>query len=223
MRWIITLMMIVMGTSSAQAGPDTSDRLVSDAYFAAKTILNSKDFKKAPQWLKDSKAVIIIPSFYKGGFIVGGSGGTGVILGRLDDGSWSYPGFVDIGGGSLGLQIGVSVSETMIFVQSKEQLSQVLEGHFRFGGDAGIAVATLGANISGGTDVSSKTDFVVLAKSSGLYAGVSLDGSSIRIRPDLARQFYGQSVSLQDIVMTGSVSNARAEDLRTVLQDASSR
>ena len=111
----------------------------------------------------------------------------------------------------------------MIFVQSKEQLSQVLEGHFRFGGDAGIAVATVGANINGGTDVSSKTDFVVLAKSSGLYAGVSLDGSSIRTRPDLARQFYGQSASLQDIVMTGSVSNARAEDLRTVLQDASSR
>ncbi|MFM7630931.1 MAG: lipid-binding SYLF domain-containing protein, partial [Alphaproteobacteria bacterium] len=159
MRWILTLLIMVMTVTSAQAGPDTSDRLVSDAYFTAKNLLRGKDFEKAPQWLKESKAVIIVPSFYKGGLIVGGSGGTGVSLGRLEDGSWSYPGFVDIAGGSLGLQIGVSVSETMIFVQSKEQLSQVLEGHFRFGGDAGIAVATVGANLSGGTDVSSKTDF----------------------------------------------------------------
>lgn len=223
MRWIITLLMVVMTAISAQAGPDTADRLVSDAYFTAKHLLRGKDFEKAPKWLKESKAVIIIPSFYKGGLIVGGSGGSGVILGRLEDGSWSYPGFVDIAGGSLGLQIGVSVSETMIFVQSKEHLSQVLEGHFRFGGDAGIAVATVGANLSGGTDVSSKTDFIVIAKSAGLYAGLSLEGASVRARSDLARQFYGQSVSLQDIVMTGSVSHARAEDLRTVLQEVSSR
>ena len=188
MRWIISVMRILMGATRAQAGPDTSERLVSDAYFTAKTLLSGKEFEKAPHWLKNSKAVIIVPSFYKGGLIVGGSGGSGVLLGRLEDGSWSYPGFVDIAGGSLGLQIGASVSETMIFVQSKEQLSQVLDGHFRFGGDAGIAVATLGANISGGTDVSSKTDFVVIAKSSGLYAGLSLDGSSIRNRSDLARQ-----------------------------------
>ncbi|MFM7630822.1 MAG: lipid-binding SYLF domain-containing protein, partial [Alphaproteobacteria bacterium] len=106
---------------------------------------------------------------------------------------------------------------------SKEQLSQVLEGHFRFGGDAGIAVATVGANLSRGTDVSSKTDFIVIAKSAGLYAGLSLEGASIRARSDLARQFYGQPLSLQDIVITGSASQARAEDLRTVLQEAVSR
>jgi lipid-binding SYLF domain-containing protein len=220
---IIWIIMIVMGTPAAHAGPDTSDRLVSDAYFVAKNLLKGKDFEKSPQWLKDSKAVIIIPSLYKGGFILGGSGGSGVILGRLEDGSWSYPGFVDIGGGSLGLQIGLSVSEAMIFVQSKEQLSELLDGHFRFGGDAGIAVATVGAGLSGSTAVSSKTDFIVIAKSSGLYAGLSLEGSSIRTRSDLAHQFYGQPTSLQDIVITGSANNPRAEDLRSFLQSVSDR
>ena len=216
MRFLLILFLLLSTITSAFAA-DEAERLVSDSYFAAKDLLNPKKFDKTPSWLKNSKAVIIIPSLYKGGLIVGGSGGSGIIMAKAADGSWSYPAFVDIGGGSIGLQIGASVSEAMIFIQSSESLARILDGHFRFGADAGIAVATIGAGLSGSTDVSSKTDFIVMAKSSGLYAGLSLEGSTIRNRSDLVGQFYGHPDPVHEVIMNNKNSNPKADELRQFL------
>jgi lipid-binding SYLF domain-containing protein len=141
--------------------------------------------------LKESKAVLIIPSFYKAGFIIGGAYGDGVLLAHMPDGSFSDPAFYRMTAGSLGLQIGMQSSEAIFVIRTEKGLSAVLHDEFKMGANAGIAIGSIGAGAEAATTTHVGQDIVSYSKASGLFVGGSFEGAVIKPRKDWNAAVYG--------------------------------
>jgi lipid-binding SYLF domain-containing protein len=164
-----------------------------------------------------ARAVMVFPRVFRGGFIVGGEGGYGVLLARDAAGNWSSPAFYIIGSGSIGLQIGVSDSQVMLFIMNDRALNAVLQSQFKFGADASIAVATIGAGVEGSTTAAMRADILAVSKSRGLFAGLALEGSILARRNEDNAAYFGRPVSAEQIVLTMEAHNPGADNLRAAL------
>jgi lipid-binding SYLF domain-containing protein len=160
--------------------------------------------------------VLICPRIFKAGFILGGQGGSCVLTAR-SPGGWSSPAFYDIGSGSIGLQIGVQDSELVFMLLTDRGLRALMDNQFKIGADASIAVATIGAGVEGDTTAALRADIVAFAKSRGLFAGVSLQGSLIGVKSDWNQIYYGAPLAASQIVMQGQGNNPGAAPLREML------
>ncbi len=173
-----------------------------------------KDFVVLPQLLKKAKGVLVYPLIVEGGFIIGGSGGTGVLLVRDEKtGKFGSPAFYSMGGISLGFLAGGQAAETMLVVNTQKGLDSLLSTKLKLGGDASIAAGPKGA----GATSTFTEDFVSYSKSKGAFANMSLNGQVIAVRESLNHAFYGKPVSPVDILVKNSVSNPAAEPLQAAL------
>ena len=135
-----------------------------------------------PQSLLDkAEAVAVFPGVIKAGFIVGGRGGRGVISRRLP-GGWSAPAFFNLGGGSVGLQIGASQTDLVMLFMNQEALEGLLQDKFEIGGEGSIAAGPVGRAASASTDAQLKAQILSYSRSKGLFAGLELKG--VVIDPD---------------------------------------
>lgn len=168
--------------------------------------------------LKRAKGVLIFPQMLKGGFFLGGSGGTGVLLVKDEKtGEWSYPAFYTVGSVSFGLQIGGEAAEVAMLVMTQKGIDSLLSSSVRVGGDTSISIGPVGAGAKG--DVT--TDFISFAKSKGLYAGLNLEGSILTVRDGLNQGYYGKDVRPVEIIVFKKASNKKADELRESLTKAS--
>lgn len=167
--------------------------------------------------LAKAKGVVIIPELVKAGFILGGEGGSGVVVGRNRNGQWSHPGFVTLLAASFGLQIGVQVSEVVFLVMTERGLTRLLKDKVKLGADAGIAVATVGVGVEGSTSTAANADILAFSRSKGLFGGVSFEGAVLQMDEDSNRTYYGQSATTREIVQLQKLSNPKAEPLRQAL------
>lgn len=140
--------------------------------------------------LEKAEAVVIIPDAVKGGFVIAGRGGHGVALTRTKEG-WSDPVFVNLGGASLGPQVGVQLTELVLVFKSKKSLDKVLngEGKLTLGVDAGVAAGPLGRRAEASTDGKFKAEVLSYSKSRGVFAGVSLDGGVLWHADEANKEF----------------------------------
>jgi len=141
--------------------------------------------------LKEAKGVLIVPSFYKAGFIIGGAYGDGVLLTRRPDGSYGDPAFYRMTAGSLGLQIGIQSAEIVFVILTEKGLSAVLTDEFKMGANAGIAVGSIGAGAEAATTTHVGQDIVAYSKNAGLFVGGALEGAAIKPRKDWNAAVYG--------------------------------
>lgn len=170
-----------------------------------------KAFGNARTLLRTARAVMIVPQLIKGGFIVGGEGGEGVVMVRSAHG-WSDPAFYAIGSASFGLQIGGQVAEMVLLVMTERGVKGLLSDEFKIGAQAGINIATLGSTVEGAIGGASPPDIVVWSSSTGLYGGLTINGSIIRPQRDDDRAFYGRAVTSRDILY-GKTPSGRATAL----------
>ena len=167
--------------------------------------------------LKDVKGLLIFPQVLKAGFILGGSGGTGVLVVRDErTGDWSQPAFYTIGAVSLGLQIGGEAAEVIMMAMSQKAIDSLLASSFKLGADTSIAIGPVG----GGAKGNITADFISFAKSKGIYAGLNLEGSVVDVRDGLNRAYFGKEVRPVDIVVRMDVSNPGSAPLRASLKKA---
>jgi SH3 domain-containing YSC84-like protein 1 len=167
--------------------------------------------------LKDAKALLIIPNLLKAGFVWGGSGGSGVLVVRDEKtGEWSEPAFYSIGSVTFGLQIGGESAEVIMMVRTQKALDALFTTEFKLGGDTSIAAGPVGA----GAKSAVTTDIVSFAKSKGLFAGLNLEGSMLKVSDDSNKAYYNQAVSPVDIIVKKTVSNPGADALRNALKKA---
>jgi len=167
--------------------------------------------------LNNAHGVVIVPSLIKVGFIVGRGGGSGVLLARTADGGWSSPAFVTLGQASIGLQIGGSVSEVMLVVNTVKGLNSILHRKVTLGVDIEIAVGHMGAGLGAQTTVERGADVWTFSHSSGLIMGAAFDGTYIEPRDDWNFIYYGQRVSSKDIATNPNIVNSHAQSLRDAL------
>ncbi len=165
----------------------------------------------------DAKALIILPNVLKGGFIIGGEGGNGVLLARLGDGRWSAPSFVFMGGASIGLQIGGSVSEVILVVMTDGGLNALLEKKFKLGADASGAIGPVGGRVGAATTAAGGADVFTYAISDGLFAGTTFEGAVITAKTGWNQALYGQSLTARQIITDPGLSPPQAAALRETL------
>jgi len=212
---LVLAAMLALLPLAARAQTD-QQTLVDRATLTVQEMLGDKAPNDARNMLRKARGVMICPQVFKAGFFFGGQGGGCVMVGRLQTG-WTPPAFYGMGSGSFGLQIGIQDSEIVFIVLTEKGLRALLDSQFKIGADVGIAVATLGAGVSGSTTAAFRADIVAFSLSRGLYAGVSLDGGLIGSRSDWNQAYYGHPIAAQQIVLEGEGSNPGAQPLREVL------
>jgi lipid-binding SYLF domain-containing protein len=157
--------------------------------------------------IKKAKAVMILRQF-RAGFIIGASGGSGVMMAQGQDGQWSHPAFYGTGSGSIGFQIGAEGSEVALLVMTEKGRDALLTTDVKLGGDLTVAAGPVGAGATVAT-----TDVLAFSRSKGVYGGVSLEGTVIGPKSKLNHEYYGQEVSPLDILVNHKVQNPGALEL----------
>lgn len=141
--------------------------------------------------LARATGVLVIPSYYKAGFILGGSFGDGVLLKRLPDGKFGDPAFYRMTAGSIGLQAGMQSAEIMFIILTEKGLQAVLDDEFKMGANVGISIGAVGAGAEAATTTNVGNDIVAYSRNAGLFAGGSFEGGVINPRKDWNAAVYG--------------------------------
>src|SRR5713226_8131397 len=196
---------------STAANNDTANRLN-----AAADVLNeimATPDKGIPQDLLDKAAcAVIIPNVKKGAFIIGAKYGRGFIVCRNKNGrGWSAPGGVKVEGGSVGFQIGGSETDVVMLLMNRSAIDKLLSSKFTIGADASVAAGPVGRSSSAETDAQLHAQLLTYSRAKGLFAGVSLDGATLRPDDGANKDMYGRTMSNKDVVL-GSVQPPRSAD-----------
>jgi SH3 domain-containing YSC84-like protein 1 len=177
--------------------------------------------------LNKAECVIIYPSVKKAAFIVGGSYGRGVITCRKGpsfSGPWSAPAMFALEGGSFGFQIGAQATDFVLLVMNESGAKSVLSSKVKLGADASAAAGPVGRDTSAETDIVMKAEILSYSRAQGLFAGVSLEGSTMRSDDGGNKALYGRELNARAIVREGKVkAPAAAARLLAVLGKASPR
>jgi lipid-binding SYLF domain-containing protein len=178
-----------------------SARHAQEAADAFTEIMNVKD-RAIPQSLLDrAEAIAVFPSVIKAGFIVGGRGGHGVISRRVK-GGWSAPAFFDLGGGSVGLQIGASKTDFVLLFMNDEAIAGLLKDKFEIGGEGSAVAGPVGRTAAASTDALLKAAIISYSRSKGLFAGLEVKGVVIKADDDENRRVY--ETRARELLLPGS-------------------
>jgi SH3 domain-containing YSC84-like protein 1 len=162
-----------------------------------------------PQSLLDkADCVVVLPSVLKAAFIVGGSYGRGVMTCRAGDdfhGPWSAPTMMALEGASFGLQLGGQATDFVLLIMNDRGASSILSSKVKLGGDASAAAGPVGRNATAETDVTMRAEILTYSRARGLFAGISLAGSTLRPDNDANERIYGRKIEAKEIVLHGAV------------------
>ncbi len=184
------------------------------------------NFERDPdmKWFRDNigkaKAVLIAPEIVKAGFILGGSGGRGVLLARnAKTGKWVGPAFYTLATGSVGFQAGISVSEVVMLVMTEKGLNSLLSTSFKVGGDVSVAAGPVGA----GAKSNIAADLISYSRAKGIYGGLNLDGTVVSTNDEWNSAYYGKAVTPPDILIRQNVRNPQAIPLQRQVAKAAAK
>jgi lipid-binding SYLF domain-containing protein len=152
-----------------------------------------------------ARAVAVIPHVVKAAFGIGGRYGKGLVSQRMPNGKWSTPAFVEIEGGSFGLQLGVEATDLVLVFTNDEGLRSLMKGKVKLGADATVAAGPVGRKAEVGTDVLLNSAIYSYSRSKGLFAGVSLDGAAITMDDSANAKVYGKPVDGEAILLERDV------------------
>ncbi|MCC7257041.1 MAG: lipid-binding SYLF domain-containing protein [Gammaproteobacteria bacterium] len=180
-----------------------------------------------PALLSRAYAVAVIPSVIKGGFIVGGTYGKGIVVARRADGNWSNPAFVQLTQGSLGFQAGVQSTDLILVFKSQRALDGLSRGKITLGGDASVAAGPVGRQATASTDLQMQSEIYSYARSRGFFAGVSLQGGMLSMDRKANGAYYQGEMNagriLTDTTIPAPVTARRFIDTLAGLAPAAPR
>jgi lipid-binding SYLF domain-containing protein len=149
--------------------------------------------------LKKAYGIAVIPHVVKGAFGFGGRYGKGLVAQRNADGGWGTPLFIEIGGGSFGLQLGVEATDVVMVFTNRDGIKPLLKGKLKIGADASATAGPVGRKAEVGTDILLKSAIYSYSRSKGLFAGIALDGAVIQLDDDANKSVYGKKTVAADI------------------------
>ncbi len=199
------ILLLVLGACAAGAAEKAVDRCNRAAEVLTE-IMDAGD-KSIPQdLLAKAHCVAVIPNLIKGAFIVGGKRGVGVISCRAADGKgWTGPSTVKIEGGSVGFQIGGSSTDVVLLVMNEKGKQKLLESKFTLGGDASVAGGPVGRTAQAQTDAQMRAEILSYSRARGVFAGISLEGATLRPDADEDAEIYGKKVD-RKAILSGAVA-----------------
>jgi len=211
-RWLVALAAVL---ASHAAWADTTDEAAKaqDVVNQANRVFSEFIADPNMTWFRDNvhqaRGLLIIPYHAKAGFIIGGSGGGGVLLGRdPTSGRWSMPAFFSMGSASIGLQVGAQASEIILMVMTDASMSSIVDGKVQLGANMSVAAGPVGAGAEAAT-----ADVLSFARNKGVFGGLSAEGSVINPNNKRTALYYGNGATSMDVLVRRNVWNAGAQAL----------
>jgi lipid-binding SYLF domain-containing protein len=202
---VVSVLVLLAGTMMWATDKEKNEDRLTNSGTVLREILEVPD--SVPQeLLGKADCVVVFPSVVKAAFIVGGSYGRGAMTcrtGKDFEGPWGAPSMMALEGGSLGFQLGAQATDFVLLVMNDRGAKAILGSKVKLGADASAAAGPVGRNASAETDATMRAEILSYSRARGLFAGVSLTGSTIR--PDNAanEKLYGQKISASDVVLSG--------------------
>jgi lipid-binding SYLF domain-containing protein len=223
-KLIVCLVALLMSTMAFAAENEHEEDRVKDAGDVLKEVLNIPD--DIPQELLDkAECVIVLPSVKKGAFGIGGSYGRGVMICRSGPhykGKWGAPALYALEGISIGFQLGGQATDFVLLVMNPKGAESLLHSKVKLGADASAAAGPKGRTAEGATDIVMEAEILSYSRNKGLFAGVSLEGSTLRSDGSANEKLYGKKLTAEDIIRKGRVGiPASAHELVSLLDKKS--
>ncbi|MCC7175207.1 MAG: lipid-binding SYLF domain-containing protein [Bryobacterales bacterium] len=194
---------VLMALAAAGASPaqNSAQNRLDEAATVFEEVMQTAD-KAIPQGLLDrAQCIVVVPGLKKGAFIVGAKYGKGFLSCRKKSGTgWTAPGSIRVEGGSFGLQIGGSETDVIMIVMNQRGVERLLSSKFTLGGDASVAAGPVGRTATAQTDAYMTAEILSWSRSRGLFAGLALNGATLRQDLDDNRMLYGKAIQNKDIV-----------------------
>lgn len=199
---------LLLVCSAALAGGKRSDEVqrLNRATEVFAEIMKTPDKAIPDDLLDKAECIVIVPGLKKGALGFGGKYGKGVVMCRKSNrGGWTAPLFMAVEGGSVGFQIGFSQSDVVLLVMNRKGIDKLIGDKFTLGADATVAAGPVGRNATAQTNVRMDAEILGYSRSKGLFAGVSLEGATLRPDKDDNGDFYGKEVEPRAVLLDGSV------------------
>jgi len=224
MRRSCNVIILVLFFAATTRGQEKEEERLKECGTVMSEILNVPD--GIPQDLLDkAECVVVFPSVKKFAFGVGGSYGRGALIcrgGTNYTGPWGTPAMYALEGGNIGFQLGGQATDFVLLIMNPKGAKSILGSKVKLGGDAAAAAGPKGRTVSAATDVVMKAEILSYSRSRGLFAGVSLEGSTLRSDGGANKNLYGKELSAAEIVLKGAVkAPASAESLSSILNKKS--
>lgn len=203
MQAVVVALLTLAASTTTYAAP-RQDATLLTATEVLSELRNAPD-QNVPNWLLErAYAVAVIPNVIKVSLVLGGRRGSGVLVVRKDDGSWSNPVFINLTGGSFGFQWGVQSTDILLVFTSRSSIEGIVGGKVTLGADASVAAGPVGRQTSAATDVGLTAQVYSYSRNKGLFIGVALDGSALTINNSANAEFYGRPGILASEVIAPS-------------------
>ncbi|HZW37040.1 MAG: lipid-binding SYLF domain-containing protein [Deltaproteobacteria bacterium] len=214
----VFVLVLMLSAASAMAAGEEATR-VGAAADVMNQIMEIPEKSIPPAMLAEAQGLVIVPGVVKVGLVVGGQYGRGVLVVREKDGSWSEPVFVTLTSGSVGWQIGAESTDFILVFKNRKGIDGILKGKYTLGADVAVAAGPVGRRAEAATDVKLAAEIYSYSRNRGLFAGVSLEGSSLQVDDAADAAFYGRKgIHASEIVAgKGMTSPAAAEKLQKAL------
>jgi len=207
MNVLSAIMALTAATLAAASGPDTRDERerAQNAATVLDSIMAAPDQEIPADLLAKAYGIAVVPNVVKGAFLAGGHFGKGLVSARDENGKWGTPLYVDIGGGSFGLQIGVEATDLILVFTEPDGLREMLKDNLKLGVEAGAVAGPVGRRVEAGTNLTFDSPIYSYSRNKGVFAGVALDGSVLSVDDSSNQEVYGKDVSGGDILIAKKV------------------
>jgi lipid-binding SYLF domain-containing protein len=201
----LTAVLTLTFTTRAQEGPTSNEASrIRESIAVLNEVMSTSDTSIPSSITMKAEAIAVFPGTLKAGFIFGGMRGRGILSARNEDG-WSVPTFMTLTGGSIVMQIGGQATDLVLVVMNRRGLEQFVRNQFKFGADASAAAGPVGRDAQANTDLQMRAEILSYSRARGLFAGVSINGSTVRADQDANERFYGKRLTGAQLVLDKTV------------------
>src|SRR5690348_8622063 len=224
MRVRIAVLIAMVTGSIAFAKENKTAQRLDDAATVISEIMDTPDKGIPQELLEKAQCVVVVPGLKKGAFILGGKYGKGVVTCRKSGGTgWTAPASIRVEGGSVGFQIGGAESDVVMLVMNERGMQKLMQSKFTLGGEGEVAAGPVGRNATAQTDALMHAEMLSWSRSRGIFAGISLQGATLRQDLDDNKELYGRAYENKEILEGKASSPAAAAKLISLLGKYSAR
>ncbi len=221
---LATAIATTVALTSVLAADNEPAKRLDDAAIVFSEVMDAPDKGIPLELLEKAHCIVIVPDLKTAAFVVGGKYGKGYVSCRKPKKSgWSAPGTVRIEGGSVGFQIGASSTDLIILVMSERGADKLLASKFTLGAEGSVAAGPVGRTVTAQTDAQMRADILSWSRSQGLFAGLAVEGATLRQDLDDNATLYGKKLENRDIVTKGVRPPKSADKLLALLNRYSSK
>jgi lipid-binding SYLF domain-containing protein len=213
-----TLVALTLGSLSILAEDSDQVRRLQEAATAFSEIMEAPDKGIPRDLIERSRCIVIVPGLKKGAFVFGAQYGKGFLSCRTRTGGWSAPGSVRVEGGSFGFQVGGLATDVILLVMNERGADKLLSSQFTLGGQTEVAAGPIGRSATAQTDALMRAEILSWSRARGIFAGLSLQGATLRQDVDDNEALYGKRLQNRAIVTEGVAAPKAAEQLLMLLR-----